>query len=379
MVTGHPRWRGALAVVCLMGLAGCNEKINAPLPGDLAITEVVTGLRSPVHLTAPPGDTRLFVVEQAGIIRIIDNGQIRTPAFLDIRSLVGSGGERGLLSMAFHPDYASNGEFFVNYTDTNGDTRVARYLVSSDPDVADAGSAEIILTVAQPFSNHNGGHVLFGPDGLLYIAMGDGGSANDPNGHGQNTTTLLGALLRIDVDGGTPYAIPNNNPFGNEIWAYGLRNPWRIALDRATGLLYVADVGQNRREEVNVTPLSRPSVNYGWNIMEGSLCFQPSSGCQTEGLTMPVLDYDHGEGCSITGGVVYGGDGIPGVRGHYFYSDFCGGWLRSFRFVDGTAVDRTEWDVGDLGSVTSFGEGGDGELYILSASGRVVRLVQEGQ
>ncbi len=377
MVTGHPpRW---MALMCGLGLVGCNEKINAPLPGDLAVAEVVSGLQSPVHLTAPPGDTRLFVIEQAGIIRIIENGQIRTPAFLDIRSLVGSGGERGLLSMAFHPDYADNGEFFVNYTDTNGDTRVARYLVSSDPNVADGSSAEIILTVAQPFSNHNGGHILFGPDGMLYIAMGDGGSANDPNGHGQNTTTLLGALLRIDVDGGTPYAIPNNNPFGNEIWAYGLRNPWRIALDRANGLLYIADVGQNRREEVNVAPISRPSVNYGWNIMEGSQCFQPSSGCQTEGLTLPVLDYDHGEGCSITGGIVYGGNAVPGVRGHYFYSDFCGGWLRSFRFVDGAAVDRTEWDVGDLGSVTSFGEGGDGELYILAAGGRIVRLVQEGQ
>ncbi len=374
----------AAAVIGLwLGTAGCNganSSIQAPLPGasDLAVQEVVSGLQSPVYLTAPTGDSRLFVVEQAGIIRIIENGQLRSPAFLDIRSIVQAGGEQGLLSLAFHPDYDVNGFFYVYYTDDGGDSRVARYAVSGDPDMADPSSEVVILTVGQPFSNHNGGLLMFGPDGMLYVGLGDGGSGGDPQGHGQNTNTLLGSLLRIDVDAGNPYAIPGDNPFGNEIWAHGLRNPWRFAFDASTGLLYIADVGQNRLEEINVMPGTTAGVNYGWDVMEGNDCFEPSSGCSTSGLTLPALQYDHGQGCSVTGGFVYRGSAIAGVRGHYFYSDYCSGWLRSFRFDGGSAVDETQWEVGDLGSVTSFGEGGDGELYILSSNGRVLRLVTAG-
>lgn len=373
--------RDRFASVVILGwlaFAACSVSTGStPPPGsaDLAVEEVVAGMQSPVYLTAPRGDGRLFVVEQAGMIRIVENGQVRSPAFLDIRALVGSGGERGLLSMAFHPDYAVNGLFYVDYTDNNGDTRIARYAVSADPNAADPSSAQILLTVAQPFSNHNGGLVMFGPDGMLYIGMGDGGSGGDPQMQGQNTTTLLGALLRIDVNSGSPFAIPGNNPFGNEIWAYGLRNPWRFAFDRPAGLLYIADVGQNRREEINVTSATTAGVNYGWNIMEGNDCFDPPSGCDRSGLHTPVLDYDHGQGCSVTGGFVYRGSAIPAIQGHYFYSDFCSGWLRSFRLDGGAATVQTEWEVGDLGSVTSFGEDGAGELYVLSGAGRVLRLV----
>jgi hypothetical protein len=317
----------------------------------------------------------VFVVEQQGVIRVVDNDALRPTPFLDIRSLVQSGGERGLLSMAFHPNYASNGLFYVDYTDTNGDTRVVRYRVSADPNVADAGSAQLVLMVDQPFANHNGGLVAFGPDGMLYVGMGDGGSGGDPLGHGQNTNTLLGALLRLDVDAADPYAVPADNPFGNEIWAYGLRNPWRFAFDRVADMLYIADVGQSRFEEVNAVPATRAGVNYGWNIMEGGACFEPPSGCRTEGLELPVLVYDHGEGCSIIGGFVYRGGRIAAARGHYFYSDFCTGFLRSFRLEAGAAVDHTEWDVGDLGAVLSFGEDAQGELYVLTGAGQVLRVV----
>lgn len=367
---------GWLAVTACSDSTGSTGSTPPPAAADLAVEAVVSGMQNPVYLTAPRGDGRLFVVEQAGVIRIVENGQVRSTAFLDIHSLVASGGERGLLSMAFHPDYAVNGLFYVDYTDTNGDTRIVRYAVSADPNVADPSTAQILLTIAQPFANHNGGLVLFGPDGMLYIGMGDGGSGGDPQEHGQNTATLLGALLRVDVNGGSPFAIPGDNPFGNAIWAYGLRNPWRFAFDRTTGLLYIADVGQNRREEINVAPGATPAVNYGWNIMEGNECFEPPSGCDRSGLAIPVLDYDHGQGCSVTGGFVYRGSAIAAIQGHYFYSDFCSGWLRSFRFDGGAAADQTEWEVGDLGNVTSFGEDGDGELYLLSASGQVLRLIE---
>jgi glucose/arabinose dehydrogenase len=357
-----------LTLGCLV-LAACggSNPLTPPPPGasDLVVEEVAAGLQSPVHLAAPEGDGRLFVVEQAGRIRVVESGGVSAVPFLDIRGIVGAGGERGLLSMAFHPDYSSNGFFYVYYTDGNGDTRVARYTVSSDPNVANSNSGVIVLAIPQPFSNHNGGLLMFGPDGMLYVGMGDGGSGGDPLGHGQDTGTLLGALLRIDVDGGVPYATPGDNPFGNEIWAYGLRNPWRYSFDRSTGLLYIADVGQNRREEINVVAASTPGVNYGWNVMEGDECFDPPSGCNRAGLQIPALEYEHGQGCSVTGGVVYRGMGIPGLQGHYFYSDFCAGWLRSFRFDGGAVTGQTEWEVGDLGNVTSFGEDGAGEMYIL--------------
>jgi glucose/arabinose dehydrogenase len=351
-----------------------------PLPGALALELVVEGLSSPLYLTSPSGDARLFVVEQGGRIRIIENGQLLPAPFLDLAGRISSGGERGLLSMAFHPEFASNGFFYVNYTDPGGDTRVERYRVSTDPRSADVTSATPILTVDQPFANHNGGLLKFGADGMLYIGMGDGGSGGDPQGHGQSLASLLGKLLRIDIDAGDPYGIPTDNPFAGstsarqEIWASGLRNPWRFSFDRATGELYLADVGQNRYEEINVVAGSTAGVNYGWNVMEGMHCFQATTCTQT-GLTLPVLEYEHPDGCSVTGGYVYRGSVIPGLVGHYLYSDFCAGWLRSFRYANGRVNDARDWAIGDIGNVMSFGEDDAGEVYILTAGGRVYRIV----
>jgi glucose/arabinose dehydrogenase len=288
------------------------------------------------------------------------------------------------LSVAFHPSYATKGWFYVNYTDRAGDTRVERYAVSAaNPDVADPATVQLVLEVAQPYANHNGGLVLFGPDGMLYVGMGDGGSAGDPHGYGQSKATLLGKLLRLDVDGavgGAAYAVPPDNPFvgeagsRGEIWALGLRNPWRFAFDRDAGLLYIADVGQSRREEIHVAPADRAGVNYGWNVLEGSECFDGTTTCNAQGLERPVVEYSHAEGCSVTGGFVYRGQRIRALIGHYFYSDYCAGFLRSFRYADGEAVDRRTWNVGSIGSVLSFGEDARGELYVLSGNGRVYRL-----
>jgi glucose/arabinose dehydrogenase len=342
---------------------------------SLATETVATGLTRPLYLTAPAADDRLFIVEQTGRIRIVKNGNVLAAPFLDLSSKVSGGGEQGLLSMAFHPDYGANGLFYVNFTGDDGDTRIERYAVSAHPDIADADSAVPILSVPQPFTNHNGGHILFGPDGMLYVALGDGGGAGDPSNNGQNSGTLLGSLLRLDVDGGDPYAVPGSNPFGNEIWAIGLRNPWRIAFDRAEGTLYIADVGQASVEEVNVVDDDESGLNYGWRIMEGSSCFG-GGGCDDAGLVLPELEYDHGEGCSVTGGFVYRGSALPEIVGHYFYSDFCRGFLRSFRFDGEDATELVDWDVGGLGSVLSFGQDAVGELYVLSDNGRVVKLVR---
>jgi glucose/arabinose dehydrogenase len=376
--------------VSALATPGCSEATRPDGKGEggptgvvaLALEVVAGGLGSPLYLTAPAADPRLFIVEQAGRIRIVRDGRLLATPFLDIRGRVSSGGERGLFSLAFHPLYASNGFFYVSYTDTNGDSRIERYSVTADPDVADPSSAKLILSVQQPFSNHNGGLVAFGPDGMLYIGFGDGGSGGDPLGHGQNVNTLLGALLRIDVDGGDPYGVPADNPFvgrpgADEIWAYGLRNPWRFAFDREAGLLYIADVGQNAWEEVNVVPAGDGGVNYGWNVMEGGHCFGGGS-CDRAGLTLPALEYDHSAGCSVTGGYVYRGAAIPAIRGHYFYSDFCTGFLRSFKYAGGAVTEEREWDVGSPGSVLSFGVDAAGELYILSGNGNVYRLVEAG-
>lgn len=378
-----------LLALLLLLLSGCSDGDGLTVPddpdppepsADVAVEVVVSGLSNPLYLTAPPGDSRLFAVEQPGRIRVIEDGSLLASPFLDLTAQVQSGGERGLLSLAFHPDYASNGFFYVNYTDANGDTRVERYGVSNDPNVADPGSGVLVLSVDQPFGNHNGGLLAFGPDGMLYIGMGDGGSAGDPQGHGQNRGTLLGALLRIDVDSGDPYGIPPDNPFAGsqtdrqEIWAYGLRNPWRFAFDPVDGRLYVADVGQNQWEEVDVVDAGEGGLNYGWNVMEGAHCFE-SDPCDASGLVLPALEYSHSQGCSITGGYVYRGTELSGLSGHYFYADYCGGWVRSFRFSDGGVTDEREWEVGDVGRPLSFGVDDGGELYLLSDNGTVYRFV----
>ena len=351
---------------------------------SLGVQEVAGGFSNPLFLTSPPGDSRLFVVEQDGRIKIIKNGQVLATPFLDITARVGSGGERGLLSVAFHPSYATNGFFYVNFTDLAGNTRVERFTVSSNPDIANASSSKLILAVTQPFPNHNGGLNVFGPDGMLYIGLGDGGSGGDPQGNGQKLSTLLGKILRIDVDHGDPYAIPSDNPFvgqsgaRGEIWAYGLRNPWRFAFDKPGGLLYVADVGQDRFEEVDVVESNAKGVDYGWNIMEGSTCFVTTS-CNQTGLEMPALVYDHSNGeCSITGGYVYRGSIITDLIGHYLYSDYCAGFLKSFRYQNGRATEQRTYTIGNIGSITSFGQDASGELYLTSSNGKVYRIVPTG-
>jgi glucose/arabinose dehydrogenase len=376
-----PRPLAPLLLCALVACAACDESTGPePGGGDVALraTLVANGLTSPVFLTTPAGDDRLFVVEQAGRIRIIEDGQLLPTPFLDLSGLVKFQGEQGLLSMAFHPEYATNGYFYVDYIDLENDTRVVRYEVSGDADVANAGSARLILRVDQPAANHNGGLLTFGPDDMLYIGLGDGGGGGDPFENGQDTSTLLGSLLRIDVDGGDPYAIPADNPFvgeagaREEIWAYGLRNPWRYSFDEATGRLYVADVGQNLWEEVNVVDDDAAGVNYGWNIMEGLHCYD-SSTCDQDGLTRPVLEYDHDDGCSVTGGYVYRGDAVPEIAGHYFYGDACEGWVRSFALENGAAAREVEWPLGNIGGIRSFGVDDDGELYVLTSMG-VYRL-----
>ena len=372
-----------LMPLCALLLIGSCAPAPAEAPyaisRGLRLETVAEGLAAPVYLTAPSGDPRLFVVEQDGRVLVLENGRLRPQPFLDLRDRVRSGGEQGLLSLAFHPRYAENGFFYVDYTDRNGDTRIERYRVSRDPNRADPSSGRLLLRIVQPYSNHNGGLVLFGPDGMLYVGMGDGGSGGDPQGNGQNRSTLLGKLLRIDVDRGAPYAIPPDNPFASgkggrpEIWAWGLRNPWRYAFDREAGLLYIADVGQNRWEEIDVAPADRPGLDYGWNVMEGNHCYA-APRCDASGLWPPTVEYPHPQGCSITGGFVYRGRDIPALVGHYVFSDYCSGWLRSFRHADGRAVDLRQWDVGKIGSVSSFGLDGTGELYVLTLQGRVLRL-----
>jgi glucose/arabinose dehydrogenase len=347
---------------------------------DVVLKEIAAGLDQPVALTHA-GDTRVFITQQSGTVLIYDVLGLRT--FLDIRSLVLSSGERGLLSVAFHPHYRDNGFFFVYYTNRNGDNNVARYKVSSDPDRADPASGTILLTISHPnFANHNGGQLQFGPDGYLYIGTGDGGGAGDPNNHAQDLTQLLGKLLRIDVDNGTPYAIPPSNPFAQragargEIWAYGLRNPWRFSFDRDTGDLWIGDVGQDSYEEVDFQlATSIGGENYGWRRMEGSHCFNPATNCADPSFTMPILEYPHLSGaCSISGGYRYRGTQIAPLRGAYLYGDYCTGTIWS------ATQSGTAWIAKTLFAtiirISSFGEDALGELYLLDvAKGVVYKIV----
>lgn len=381
------RVRASLVVLAALAWSACSSSdrrtpTEVPLVSDVQATPVVTGLEVPVHLAAPAGDARLFVAEQRGIIRIIKGGALLPTPFLDISSKVTIGLERGLFSMAFDPQFAQNRRFFVNYTGSAGATVIESYVVSaSDPDVADAGSASLALRIEQPFANHNGGHIMFGPDNMLYVAMGDGGGANDPLGHAQDRNTLLGALLRIDVSAGAGYTVPAGNPFIGqagtrpEIWAYGLRNPWRIAIDAMTSRLYIADVGEDAVEEVNVESRTAGGLNYGWSIMEGNTCFLTSS-CDRAGLTVPRHTYDHSDGrCSITGGVVYRGLEMAALRGHYFYGDLCRAGVRTFLVgATGVVSEHRVWDVGAIGGALSFGIDGADELYVLTTGGGVYRL-----
>lgn len=336
---------------------------------DLQLTQVSTRTGVVDITNAGDGSDRLFLVDQEGQVFIIKDGVELAAAFLDIRDRVGSqGNEQGLLSLAFAPDYAFSGLFYVWYTDRVGTTVLERYRVSEDTNTADRDSGEIVLAVAQPFSNHNGGRLQFGPDGMLYLGIGDGGSGNDPQGNGQFGGTLLGKLIRIDVNPiHDTYAIPPDNPFANtdavldEVWALGLRNPWRISIDSLTGDLFIADVGQSTLEEVNYQPAdSDGGENYGWVIMEGSQCV--TAGCDQAGLTLPVAEYGRSSGCSITGGEVYRGQAYPKLFGIYLYADFCTGRIW------GMTRDSNRWLVAELADtshlIVTFGQGEDGEIYV---------------
>jgi glucose/arabinose dehydrogenase len=389
LIQKQTRLRSELLLPLLLknvtGLQGITERNPAPfdpLTTALALEKVAEGLFEPVRVThAGDSSGRLFVLEKAGTIRIVRDKTLLDTPFLDLTALVGSMEyEQGLLGLAFHPQYKSNGLFFVNYTDKRGDTVIARYRVSNDPNRADPTSVKTILTIEQPFDNHNGGHLAFGPDGYLYIGMGDGGYGGDPFGHGQNRGTLLGKLLRIDIERGDPYAIPPTNPFvgqsgaRGEVWALGLRNPWQFSFDRATGDLYIGDVGQERYEEINFQPAaSRGGENYGWVVMEGNQCNPPDRSCNQTGLVLPVAVYGHVGCASVTGGYVYRGYREPLV-GAYFYADYCRGRFWALIQHNGRWLDTLVLDSDLL--VTGFGEDEVGEIYVVNLSpGEIYRLV----
>jgi len=344
---------------------------------EILLERVADGLARPVDLVTASGDARIFIVEQPGWVRVVEHGRLRREPFLDVSDRVSHGNEQGLLSLAFHPRYRTNGLLYVNYTDRDGNTNVVRYRVLPDRSAVDPATATRILFVPQPYANHNGGHLLFGPDSMLYIPLGDGGSGGDPHGNGQNLGTLLGKLLRVDVDHGTPYSIPPDNPFVHrrdarpEIWAYGLRNPWRIAFD--AGRLYIADVGQNQWEEVDVAPEREAGVDYGWNLFEGNHVYAGHAAPARVALRSPVVEYSHREGCCIIGGRVYHGS-VEALRGMYLYSDECSGWIAGFRWRQGRAADPARWRPSASLSPTAFGEDARGELYILDLGGKVYRI-----
>ncbi len=345
-----------------------------PNPENYEWRQILSGLQRPVDLQSPnDGTGRLFIIEKYGAIRVYENGQLLDEPFLNIDARVDdSGNEMGLLGLAFSPNYAQDGYFYVNYTGDRGHTRISRFHAAGNH--ADPNSEVVLLLVEQPYENHNGGSLTFGPDGYLYIGLGDGGSGGDPEKNGQNTGVLLGKILRIDVSG-NPYSIPADNPFGNEIWAYGLRNPWRIAFDRATGDLWIGDVGQGEREEIDYLPAgSAGGANFGWNIMEGSLGFE---GEAQPGLLLPVAEYSHSdpyEGCSVTGGYVYRG-AMPEWNSVYLYGDYCTGYIWGLLNVNGQFQNQKLFEIGN--TITSFGQGSNGEIYFLSDTGEVYELTQK--
>ena len=385
----------------------------APPPGlppaatPLRLEPINVALNFPVFAVAPPdGTARLFILEKDGVIRILNLNplQLLPTPFLNLAGQIATSSEQGLLGLAFHPGFAQNGYFYVYVSTAAGFSEIRRYRVSAnDPDVADPASAMLVISIDQHmpdgslFGNHKAGWLGFGPDGYLHAALGDGGSGGDPFNNSQNLGTLLGKMLRLDVNSdGFPndatrnYAIPADNPCvgqagaRGEIWSMGLRNPWRPSFDRATGDFYIADVGQGAREEVNVSTAAGGAgrgANYGWKIMEGTLCFSPTSGCNTTGLTLPAIDYDHNfnsnGGCSITGGYVYRGSAIPALRGTYFYADYCQRFVRSFRFDNGMVTVHADWGAAlrPAGNITSFGEDAAGELYIVTQQGGLYRIV----
>ncbi|MCP9465531.1 MAG: PQQ-dependent sugar dehydrogenase [Nitrospira sp.] len=377
----------------MIGMAtGCGGTTDLPqqLPPNNTVTlQLVTDrLSFPVFMTAPPGDnTRLFVVEKEGLIRIVtvNGGGILPTPFLDLRGQISTSGEQGLLGLAFDPGYSTNGNLYIFYTNPSGNLIIARLQRrAGNPNLANPASLTILQTIEHTtHTNHNGGMLAFGPDRCLYAGTGDGGGSGDPDNNGQRLTTKLGKLLRLDPrtggactnEGVNPFVLSEGMP---EIWSLGLRNPWRFSFDRATGDLYIADVGQNRREEINVSPapLAGRQANYGWRVMEGLLCFNPLVNCDQSGLTLPVLDYPHTDGaCSVIGGYVYRGAAMPALWGTYFYADYCAGFVRSFRFVNNQVTNQADWPLLHRNGITSFGEDAQGELYLMTQGGSLYKLV----
>jgi glucose/arabinose dehydrogenase len=369
-------WMGInLWAMSSWGLSGKPASVNYPIRLQALVDKAFS---KPLFLTGSPDQTnRLFVVEQDGRIFILTGGKQKPSPFLNIAEQLSTGGERGLLGLAFHPRYSSNGRFFVNYTRAqDGATVIAEYHVSSDPDLA-APQESILLVIPQPYSNHNGGMIAFGPDALLYIGMGDGGSGGDPENRAQNPEELLGKFLRIDVDGPPPYRIPPDNPFAGqqgkpEIYALGLRNPWRFSFDRRTGELWAGDVGQNLWEEIDVIAKGK---NYGWRLLEGTHCFNPANNCElVQNVVPPVTEYRHEQGrCSVTGGYVYRGKRLPALEGVYVFGDFCTGEIWGFR--DGQTTRLLDTDL----RIASFGEDRGGELYVIGYQGKIFLIAPGAQ
>jgi glucose/arabinose dehydrogenase len=369
-------------------IEGATGTTNPDLPPlqRVELELVFDGFRQPVHLTAPVGDDRLFVVQRVGVIRLLDeNREMLDPAFLDITDRVLAGGiEQGLLGMAFHPDYENNGRFFVYYTDKGGRRQLSEFEVTaSDPNRARVDSEKVLFEFEQPPDasdiRHYGGGTVFGPDGYLWVSMGDGA---DSRRQGQDSNTFFGSIVRIDVDNSDPYAVPVDNPFlegggAPEVWAYGLRNPWRFTIDPVDRMLYIADVGHADQEEVDVVPIDDGGgYNFGWSDMEGTRCFHDQE-CDPDNYTSPVLVYTHEDGLSITGGHVYRGDEIPELHGTYFYSDWVSQWIRGFKWVDGEMTEEKDWTEdlgGPVGQVNAFGLDGHGELYLVTHAGQVYKF-----
>jgi len=359
------------------GAAETGGRVTEP---EVDLVPVVgKGLQSPLYLThAGDGSGKLFIVEQPGTIRVIVQGILQDKPFLDITSRVLSGGERGLLGLAFHPKHRQNGRFFVNYTRRDDGATVLAEYRRQGSGLQASTEERTLMVVPQPYANHNGGMVAFGPDGLLYIGLGDGGSGGDPQNRAQNPVELLGKILRIDVDGAEPYAIPSDNPFARaggrpEIFATGVRNPWRFSFDHETGALWLADVGQNKWEEID---LVTRGGNYGWRIMEGKHCFLPEKDCHIEGLTMPVFEYGHDQGrCSITGGYVYRGRNLPALQGRYLFGDYCSGEIFVVSIGSGVAAGSEPHLLRKSGMrISSFGEDESGEIYVVDHKGGLYRL-----
>ena len=371
-------WHWLALSLGLLLPAACGKSTSVDLPFAVQLQQVLgSGLSSPIDLQAPPGDSRLFIAERPGRIRVVQGGVLQTTPFLDISSrVVSNHGETGLLSFAFHPQYLTDPQkqfVFVHFIEptgnVNGDIVVERYQVSSsNPNLLDVSSAQPVMRIPhRDFDNHYGGRVAFGSDGMLYLSTGDGGGGGDTLMNGQNPATLLGKLLRLDISTLPGTVMP-------QIWAIGLRNPFRYAFD--AGRLYIADVGQDQREEIDVVQANSAGLNYGWNLMEGMRCFPNGGQCNMTGLTLPVYDYDHGQGCAIIGGYVYRGAAIPELQGQYLFSDLCTGFIRSLSLQNNVATVSEAPNV-NVGTPLSFGQDGFGEIYVLTADNRVLRIVRQ--